>query len=163
MSLSLAYTCPPAGGDSSAAALVPDSPSPGPQDTCPEALALMPWACSRGLLPMETCASSPPPLHPAFGPHHAFPTSTSPSLRSPFAPHSPDSPQPQHRSHPPFDAHTLFSSWTMQSQAVPQLTPHPAGLGGPAGVPVHPQASGVPSGHPGMLLSPGSRPSQALV
>ena len=84
---------------------------------------------------MDTSASSPPPLHLAFGPHHAFPMSMSPALRSPFAPHSPDSPQPQHRSHPPFDAHTLFSSRRRQSQAVPQLIPHPTGWGRPCGGP----------------------------
>ena len=84
---------------------------------------------------MDTSASSPPPLHLAFGPHHAFPMSMSPALRSPFAPHSPDSPQPQHRSHPPFDAHSLFSSRRRQSQAVPQLIPHPTGWGRPCGGP----------------------------
>lgn len=57
---SLAYTCPAAGGDSRAAASLPGSPSPGPQDTHPGSLGLMmPWACSWGPLPTEAFASSP--------------------------------------------------------------------------------------------------------
>ena len=155
---------PAAGGDSRAAASLPGSPSPGPQDTTlepwpPDALGLLTGTASYRSLCLQ-----PPPLPPACGPHCAFPMSMSPSLTSLFAPRSPDSPQPQHGSHPPFDAQPLCLP-PGRCGLDPSPSSHltlPAGAG-PVGGLMRPQASGVPSGHPGMPLSPGFSPSQALV
>ena len=125
----------------------------------PDVLGLLVGTASHRSLCLQ-----PPPLPTPCGPHCAFPASTSPSLTSLFAPCSPDSPQPQHESHPPFDAQPLCSPpgrCCLDQSHSSHLT-LPTGAG-PAGGLMCPQASGVLSGDPGTPLSPGSRPSQALV